>query len=397
MPQDREPKRAATEGGLEAVVVGAKGRCGEAGKAATALVEDGGGDAEAEIAALAEEDVETENGGEESVRGDEGQADLAATALAGDTGGDAEAETAALAEEDGETENGGEESVRGDEGRTAARQTEETEAAAETSRESSDPDSPEERWRQAELERIGRRRERERKRKDAQLLRRAEQPLPFPGLGYSFDTWTEPGEYRPRPFPIPKKTTPQAMAPAANDRTSTTRRANASGSASVDLKRTRWRSTEDDLLEDEYDRIQILHAHSPWAETRFARYLNVETLNESGDEDREDGGEDRDGESNEGRGERNKGKQAVREDWERMLAEARRSDKQHPPSSRPEMLPAAEVRRRQDASDALKWAQRRRETALEGILGLLGDSRDPDGRLRSLLRSELRVKRLRGS
>ncbi|KAJ7893652.1 hypothetical protein B0H14DRAFT_2559635 [Mycena olivaceomarginata] len=35
---------------------------------------------------------------------------------------------------------------------------------------------------------------------------------------------------------------------------------------------------EDELLEDEHERIYMIQAHAPWAETRFAKYLTVDTL-----------------------------------------------------------------------------------------------------------------------
>ncbi|KAJ7023436.1 hypothetical protein C8F04DRAFT_1305180 [Mycena alexandri] len=66
--------------------------------------------------------------------------------------------------------------------------------------------SAEEVWRWDELERIARKSMKERVRKAAQLDRRAEQPLPFPGLGYSPPPRTAPKPDTPQPFPIAKTT-----------------------------------------------------------------------------------------------------------------------------------------------------------------------------------------------
>ncbi|KAJ7850528.1 hypothetical protein B0H14DRAFT_2581963 [Mycena olivaceomarginata] len=127
---------------------------------------------------------------------------------------------------------------------------------------------PEEQWLEAEIERIEQRRAKEKKRKTAQLQRRAEhwQPLPFPGFGYSPPPRTETSPQRPRPFLTTKATTPTAL----GTQTATSAQA-ATGARSVV-------TAEDELLEDEHERIYMIQAHAPWAETRFAKYLTVDTL-----------------------------------------------------------------------------------------------------------------------
>jgi hypothetical protein len=50
----------------------------------------------------------------------------------------------------------------------------------------------EEEMRENEVARLARKTAKERKQKQAQLERRAEQPLPYPGLGYSPPVWTAP-------------------------------------------------------------------------------------------------------------------------------------------------------------------------------------------------------------
>ncbi|KAJ7803261.1 hypothetical protein B0H14DRAFT_2613560 [Mycena olivaceomarginata] len=127
---------------------------------------------------------------------------------------------------------------------------------------------PEEQWLEAEIERIEQRRAKEKKRKTAQLQRRAEhwQPLPFPGFGYSPPPRTETSPQRPRPFPTTKATTPTAL----GTQTATSAQA-ATGARSVV-------TAEDELLEDEHERIYMIQAHAPWAETGFAKYLTVDAL-----------------------------------------------------------------------------------------------------------------------
>jgi hypothetical protein len=59
-------------------------------------------------------------------------------------------------------------------------------------------------WSESEAARLARKTAKEQGRKRAQLERRAEQPLPFPGLGYSPSAWTAPTLKTPRPCPTPK-------------------------------------------------------------------------------------------------------------------------------------------------------------------------------------------------
>jgi hypothetical protein len=65
---------------------------------------------------------------------------------------------------------------------------------------------PEKQWLEEEIVRIDWRQTKEKARKATQLQRRAEQPFPFPGLGYSPPHSAEHSPRRPHPFPTPKAT-----------------------------------------------------------------------------------------------------------------------------------------------------------------------------------------------
>ncbi|KAJ6537462.1 hypothetical protein B0H10DRAFT_66513 [Mycena sp. CBHHK59/15] len=118
-------------------------------------------------------------------------------------------------------------------------------------------------WTENEVARLARKVEKERERKRAHLERRAEQPLPFPAIGHSPSIWTAPAPRKPRPFPAPK------TAPAPDHI------AAIAGVGETD---------PETQLEDEWARINVLRALAgPWAETRFAEYLTVETSIEADD------------------------------------------------------------------------------------------------------------------
>ncbi|KAJ6527541.1 hypothetical protein B0H10DRAFT_1974282, partial [Mycena sp. CBHHK59/15] len=111
----------------------------------------------------------------------------------------------------------------------------------------------EEQWLHDELARIARKREKESARKAAQLERRAKQPLPFPGLGYS----PPPGLSQNR----------------------TSRASFLSGSTiSESHARSRGLEEEERQFEEEFVRISLIQEHAPWTETRFAKYLTVEDI-----------------------------------------------------------------------------------------------------------------------
>ncbi|KAJ6584234.1 hypothetical protein B0H10DRAFT_1961907 [Mycena sp. CBHHK59/15] len=131
---------------------------------------------------------------------------------------------------------------------------------------------PEEMWKKAEMERITRKAEKEKRRKAAQLERRAEQPLPFPGLGYSPPTRTEPKAQTPRPFP-PEKRTPEPGRPTPTD--------DAAQHEEDDKTMRREEEHPEQQLDDEWERVYLLRtSQAPWAETRFAKYLAVESTSE---------------------------------------------------------------------------------------------------------------------
>jgi hypothetical protein len=59
-------------------------------------------------------------------------------------------------------------------------------------------------WHESEAARLARKTAKEHGWKQAQLERRAEQPLPYPGLGYSPPPWTAPIPKPPQLCPTPK-------------------------------------------------------------------------------------------------------------------------------------------------------------------------------------------------
>ncbi|KAJ6545922.1 hypothetical protein B0H10DRAFT_2243885 [Mycena sp. CBHHK59/15] len=135
----------------------------------------------------------------------------------------------------------------------------EQEEDAETAKEK----GPEEVWREEEIAQIERKKENEKQRKAEQLFRRAEQPLPFPGLGYSPPPHIEPKSHSPHPFPAQitggKPPTPIDGVGNIGEETGA-----------------------DEQLEDEWEHINLIQtSHAPWAESRFAKYLTVDPLPES--------------------------------------------------------------------------------------------------------------------
>ncbi|KAJ7262829.1 hypothetical protein C8J57DRAFT_1231441 [Mycena rebaudengoi] len=217
----------------------------------------------------------------------------------------------------------------------------------------------EETWRHDELERIARRREKERARKAAQLQRRAEQPLPFPGLGHSPAAWTEPIPHQPRPFPVPK---PKPQPPAHYTEELVERSRNRSTSPGGGCSgRTTMLSEEDGQLEEEYERICFMQAHAPWAESRFARYLHVDPLPDMDEADASDNTGDwmvEQGKRIPTAGTQRRRRGGAKEDWEKLLAEARQADKRNTPARRAQPVPAAEARQRQDSRDAMEFEGR---------------------------------------
>ncbi|KAJ7135941.1 hypothetical protein C8R44DRAFT_869633 [Mycena epipterygia] len=112
-------------------------------------------------------------------------------------------------------------------------------------------------WQEEEEVRMSKKVVKKRERKEAQLERRAEQPLPFPGLGYSPPQWTAPTAKTPRPYPTPKTTAPEPQ---------------------IVMPETRTETDPEQQLEEEAERLNLLWVlEGPWTETRFAKYLEVHT------------------------------------------------------------------------------------------------------------------------
>ncbi|KAJ6544298.1 hypothetical protein B0H19DRAFT_1267584 [Mycena capillaripes] len=126
-------------------------------------------------------------------------------------------------------------------------------------------------WQRDEKNRLARKTAKEQARKAAQLERRAEQPLPFPGLGYSPPPRIDPKPREPRPFPIGKPA-PSALtttcAPAPDEE------------CIVQRAQGHSRELGDDecQIEEEYAWISLVQVHAPWTETRFAKYLSIDPI-----------------------------------------------------------------------------------------------------------------------
>ncbi|KAF7372353.1 Retrovirus-related Pol polyprotein from transposon 17,6 [Mycena venus] len=163
-------------------------------------------------------------------------------------------------------------------------------------------------------------------------------------------------------------------------------------------KRVTVLDEEDGQLEEEYERIHLMQAVSPWAESRFARYLDIDPLPEVDEPGQGNSTNDRPSEPEEYKSipeARQRARARMWENWEALLEEARRADKRDPPAHRAVAIPAAEVRRQRDRRAADQWTRHRRDAHLQSILRLNADTRDGEGQLRALLKSELRVRELR--
>jgi hypothetical protein len=110
---------------------------------------------------------------------------------------------------------------------------------------------PEEQWLD-EIVRIDRRRTKEKARKATQLQRQAELSSLSPSQVLCTHHYrTEPSPRQPRPFTTPKAATPRTAS---------------SAHAATDAGLRSVMTAEDKLLEDEYERICMVQAHTPWAE-----------------------------------------------------------------------------------------------------------------------------------
>ncbi|KAJ7251413.1 hypothetical protein C8J57DRAFT_1520736 [Mycena rebaudengoi] len=217
-------------------------------------------------------------------------------------------------------------------------------------------------WREEEMARIARKTEKERNRKTAQLLRRAEQPLPFPGLGHSPLPYTEPKPRSPRPFPGEP---PQQSPPAPIDGAARNIEKQQS-----EEERPNDRS-EEEQLEDEWERINLIRmSDTPWAETRFAKYLSVDPLPETDtpeiDEDEEpmqDGPQELDSRQIEKRA-----RQRANRLWNDTLAKAVRDNTEIPINSAPPTQTASAQRRQSDAVYRARWKLHQQAKALGNML-----------------------------
>ncbi|KAJ7845868.1 hypothetical protein B0H14DRAFT_2584508 [Mycena olivaceomarginata] len=254
-----------------------------------------------------------------------------------------------------------------------------------------DADDAEERWLRGELERIAHKREKERVRKAAQLERRAEQALPFPGLGYSPPAQTEHLPRTPRAYPAPKPVSPQTAPPME---------ARASAMTPEHTSRRDGRSEEDEVLEDEDKRISMLQAHVPWAETRFANYLSVEmttdaeTLPEA--PARQTMSRTKVRELDEQQCAKIR-QQAANRLWNDTLAAAQQAREKDKTTPGGQHIAAADLRRQKDQRDAESWALHRQLKAVAEILqinagSMLGRSKE---QVQALVTSEVRIRRLR--
>ncbi|KAJ7330929.1 hypothetical protein DFH08DRAFT_966678 [Mycena albidolilacea] len=252
---------------------------------------------------------------------------------------------------------------------------------------------PEEKWLEEEIMRINWKRTKEKARKATQLQRRAEQPFPFPGLGYSPPHRTESSPRQPHSFPTPKVTTPTALA------TPTVVSAHATTDAGLHSVIT----AEDELLEDEYERICMVQAHALWAETRFTKYLTVDPLPHVDDPMMptevqgmatiQDVSVHQLHEAQQVKTQR----RAAEAHWANTLRAVRLANTKVKARVATPGLSAAQARHRQDSADAVKWARHRQAEVVWRILQLEASDRgyETEGQARVFVESEIRIRQLR--
>ncbi|KAJ7262132.1 hypothetical protein C8J57DRAFT_1633748 [Mycena rebaudengoi] len=248
--------------------------------------------------------------------------------------------------------------------------------------------TPEEKWEYEEIARIARRGEKEKQCKAKQLLRRAEQPLPFPGLGYSPPPRTEPKPRIPRPFPMSGE---RAQIPAATDAAVNTQVDETPG------EKDRYEKDPEEQLEDEWERISLIRlSRSPWAETRFAKYLAVDLMLEADtfDADEHPGNDEKDQKELNATQIAKLARQRANRLWNDTLAVAARENAEMPTREQP-VLPAREQRLQRDEADSERWKLHQQAKALGNMLQMSVGPVKSEAQLQSLVTSEIRIRRLR--
>ncbi|KAJ7232539.1 hypothetical protein C8J57DRAFT_1533014 [Mycena rebaudengoi] len=231
-------------------------------------------------------------------------------------------------------------------------------------------------WNENEAARLTKKTTKEQERKRAQLERRAEQPLPFPGLGSSPAIQIAHAARTPRPFPAPKPTPPE-VAEETKGATET---------------------EPDQQLEEEWARINMLQAlEGPWAETRFAKYLTVQ---DASDADTGTNTEEGHGEVQETNtpGSAKQQRAAQRRVWEETIRDAQPINQitahwQPLPREDPGTIP--EQRKAKTALYAEQYTLRQQTKALGEFLGANLKGSSP-AQIQAQITSEVRIRRLQG-